>query len=509
MEHLDVVVVGAGLSGIGAAVRLQEQCPDRTFAIFEARDRIGGTWDLFRYPGIRSDSDMFTLGYPFRPWKDPKAIADGPSILSYIRETSREFGVDAHIRMGHRIVSAAYSSDTQRWTLDVELGPEKTRAQYTCSFLYLCSGYYSYESAHTPEFENIKAFKGTVVHPQWWPEDLDYNDKRVLIIGSGATAVTLVPAMAKRAAHVTMLQRSPTYVFAIPGEDGVSNALRKVLPERTAHTLARAKQVALTTALFQFCKRFPEAAKRVIRRAAVKQLPPGYPVDTHFRPRYNPWDERLCIAPDGDFFTAIREGDADVVTATIDRFTERGVKLSTGAELEADVVVTATGLNVVFGGGVPLFVDGRKVALSDAMIYKGLLVSGVPNLACAIGYTNASWTLRADLSSRYVCKLLNFMAAHGHGEAVARAPATRGTQSILNLSSGYLQRALPHLPKQGEGHPWFVRQNYILDWYSTLFSKVDDGPMVFRPRVDAKRNARPFAATTDQSRSFSKRAALS
>lgn len=481
---IDVVIVGAGLSGIGAAVRLQTECPRTSFVILEARAAIGGTWDLFRYPGVRSDSDMFTLGYAFNPWTGAKTMADGTAIRNYIEDTARKFHVDETIRLQHRIVRADWSSEEQRWTLQVLVGEGREPRTYRCRFLYLCSGYYSYERAHVPELAGRDAFRGRIVHPQWWPHDLDYTNKRVVVIGSGATAVTLVPAMANDAAHVTMLQRSPTYVMSLPGEDRLSQALRRVLPESATHRIVRGKNVVLGAAFYQFCRRAPSLAKRVLRRGARSNLPSGYPVDEHFRPRYNPWDERLCVVPDGDLFTTLSSGKASIVTDTIETLTESGIRLSSGRELPADIIVTATGLELSFGGDISLHVDGRRVEPKESIVYKGVLLSGVPNLGCAIGYVNASWTLRADLCSRYVCRLLTFMDRHGYGVATAKTHANAAeARPVLDLASGYVRRAVAHLPKQGSEAPWLVRQNYILDLADTMLGRVDDEPMSFQKKI--------------------------
>jgi monooxygenase len=488
----DVIVVGAGLSGIGAACRLKTELPGKRFTILEGRDAIGGTWDLFRYPGVRSDSDMFTLGYPFHPWKEARAIADGPSILAYIRETSTKFGIDPHIRFRHRIVSASWSSSEARWTIDAEVGEgvgdEKTKKRYRCRFLYLCAGYYSYESAHDPAFPGKDRYRGTLVHPQWWPQDLDYTGKRVVVIGSGATAVTLVPAMADKAEHVTMLQRSPTYIASLPAKDPIADVVRAALPAKTAYRVVRGKNALMGLGLYQFCKRFPRAASRVLKKRVKDLLPEGYPVHTHFSPRYDPWDQRLCLVPDGDLFQAISSGKASVVTDTIETFTERGIRLSSGEELPADIIVTATGLKILPMGGVHLVVDGRAIEPKDGLVYKGLMLSGVPNLAWCVGYTNASWTLRADLSSLYVCRLLALMDKRGFQVAVARADVPeRDRRPLLDLSSGYVSRAAEELPKQGNKAPWYLRQNYVLDLLTMTFGRVDDEAMSFErgPTVTA------------------------
>jgi monooxygenase len=435
-QHVDVLIVGAGLSGIGAACRLQERLPGKTYAVLEARETIGGTWDLFRYPGIRSDSDMFTLGYPFRPWKDPRAIADGPSILSYVRSTAEVFGVTAHIRFGHRVERASWSSPDARWTVSTTHG-----ATFTCRFLYLCSGYYSYESGHVVDFPGRAEFAGEIVHPQHWPDSLDYQDKRVVVIGSGATAVTLVPVLASRASHVTMLQRSPSYIVARPGRDALADRLRALLPERLAHRLIRGKNVVMGTLYFQLMRRLPGRTSQVLRKRVAAQLPASIPVDPHFVPSYDPWDQRLCLVPDADLFRALRSGKADVVT---DR--------------------------------IALSVDGRAVEPGEQRAYKGTMFGGVPNLAWCVGYTNSSWTLRADLASQYVCRLLAHLDRHGFAFCVPDAGRPR---PIVDLQSGYIKRAAPGLPKQGGRRPWTMRQNYLLDLADMRFARVDDGVLRF------------------------------
>jgi cation diffusion facilitator CzcD-associated flavoprotein CzcO len=480
IEELDVVIVGAGLSGIGAAYRLKTDCPDQRFAVLEARDAIGGTWELFRYPGIRSDSDMFTLSYPFHPWKAAKSIADGPTILSYIRETATRFGIDPYIRFRHRIVAAQWSSGDARWTLDVEVGEQRSPRTVRCRFLYLCSGYYRYDAAHIPVFRDADRFGGTIVVPQWWPEDLDYTGKRVVVIGSGATAVTLVPAMSERAAHVTMLQRSPSYIATRPDRDPIADALRSVLPAGVAHQLIRSKNVLLGIAFYQFCRRYPDAAKRYLRDKVAELLPPGYPVEQHFAPRYNPWDQRLCLVPDGDLFRAISFGKVSVVTDTIDAFTETGIRVSSGEVLPADIVVMATGLQLVSWGGIRLSVDGRAIEPRNTLVYKGTMLSDVPNLAWCVGYTNASWTLRADLSWRNVTRLLRFMDRHGYDQVVPHADASDiEAKPLLGLQSGYITRAADQLPRQGGRAPWFLRQNYVLDLISMTFGRLDHPSLVF------------------------------
>jgi cation diffusion facilitator CzcD-associated flavoprotein CzcO len=479
-EHVDVLIVGAGLSGIGAACHLQENCPGKSYAILEARERTGGTWDLFKYPGIRSDSDMFTLGYRFRPWRAAKSIADGSSILDYVRETARDYGVERHIRCAQRVVRAQFSSADARWTVEAERTDTGETAQMTSNFLLMCTGYYRYDEGYTPEFEGIERFGGHIVHPQHWPEDLDYSGKRVVVIGSGATAVTLVPAMAQSAAHVTMLQRSPTYVIALPGEDPIARAVRRVLPIHTAYALLRWKNVLLTMLSFQLSRRRPAMMRALIRKGVQRHLAPDYDIDTHFNPDYNPWDQRLCIVPDADLFSAINKGRATVVTDRIETFTEKGLRLASGAELEADVVVTATGLNLLALGGTQLAVDGQDIDLSQTLAYKGMMLSGVPNMALALGYTNASWTLKCDLTCEYVCRLLNHMDAHGYRQCVPEnSDPSVVEQPIIDFSSGYVQRSIEKFPKQGSKAPWRLHQNYALDIVNLRMGSVDDGAMRF------------------------------
>lgn len=476
-EHVDVLIVGAGLSGVGAACRIRERLPGKTYAILEARDTIGGTWDLFRYPGIRSDSDMFTLGYPFRPWKDPKAIADGPSILSYIRETAAAHGVVDRIRFGRRVVRASWSSADARWTVSTEHG-----ATFTCRFLYLCSGYYSYESGHVVDFPGRAEFRGEIVHPQHWPASLDCTGKRVVVIGSGATAVTLVPALASDASHVTMLQRSPSYIVARPGHDALADRLRALLPEKLAHRLVRGKNVVMGTLFFQLMRRLPDRAALALRKRVAAQLPESIPVDPHFVPSYDPWDQRLCLVPDADLFRALRSGKADIVTDRIERFTTDGVLLASGRLLEADVIVTATGLKLVAFGGIALEVEGRAIEPGEQRAYKGMMFGGIPNLAWCVGYTNNSWTLRADLTSQYVCRLLAHLDSRGFAYCVpdpSSASSAGEPRPIVDLQSGYIKRAAPGLPKQGGRRPWMMRQNYLLDLADMRFNRLDDGVMRF------------------------------
>ncbi len=483
-EHFDVLIVGAGLSGIGAAHHLQERCPGKSYAILEAREDIGGTWDLFRYPGIRSDSDMHTLGYRFRPWTDAKSIADGPSILRYVRETASDGGIDRKIRLRHRVLSAAWSSADVRWTVEAERADTGETVTLTCDFLFFNSGYYRYDQGYTPEFPGIDDFGGKVVHPQHWPEDLDYAGKRIVVIGSGATAMTLVPAMAEDAAKVTMLQRSPTYVVSMPGEDGIAKWLRRHLSDRVVYTIVRWKNVTLQGLSYRLSRRRPELMKKLLRRGVIKALPPGYDVDTHFSPRYNPWDQRLCLVPDADLFKALADGSAEIATDRIETFTEGGVRLESGAELEADIVITATGLNVLFLGGARLTIDGEEPDLARALTYKGMMLSDFPNFAFTLGYTNASWTLKADLTSEYICRLLNHMDAHGYTRCTPHVSDRSVTeQPLLDFNSGYVLRSLDTLPKQGSKEPWKLRQNYPLDLRMLRHGPVDDGAMQFSSPV--------------------------
>jgi monooxygenase len=490
-EHFDVLIIGAGLSGIGAGVHLHERCPGKSYAILEGRDSMGGTWDLFRYPGIRSDSDMHTLGYRFKPWRAAKAIADGPAILEYVEETAAEYGVDRHIRYGHLATTATWSSQDAAWTVEATRKDSGEVARFTCNFLFMCSGYYSYRQGYTPELADVDRFRGTIVHPQKWPEDLDYRGKRVLVIGSGATAMTLVPAMAKDAGHVVMLQRSPTYVVSRPDEDVIANALRKLLPADWAYAITRWKNVGLQQLLYRRTRTHPEKVKKKLLDMVRKELGPSYDVEKHFTPRYSPWDQRLCLVPNSDLFAAIRSGKASVVTDHIERFTEQGVLLKSGQELEADIVVTATGLNLVVLGEMRFAVDGTPVDFAETWSYKGMMYSDVPNLVCTFGYINASWTLRADLTSEYVCRLLNHMDRVGARQATPRLrPTDRDMPArpwIDDFSAGYMQRVMHLFPRQGDREPWINPQNYARDRKMFRKSPIDDGVMRFtRAEVRAR-----------------------
>lgn len=476
---VDVLIVGAGLSGIGMACRLRRELPSTTFAIVEARSAIGGTWDLFRYPGIRSDSDMYTLGYDFRPWRGARSIADGPSILAYIQDTAAEYSVTDHVRFDTRAVAASWWSAQARWTVTTEstaTGP----ATITARFLYMSTGYYRYDEGYCPDFPGRERFTGTVVHPQHWPEDLDYSDRDVVVIGSGATAVTLVPALAERAAHVTMLQRTPTYIAALPSRDRVAGVLRRRLSERRAYAAIRRKNITSSALSYQLSRRAPALMKSLLRRGVRAQLPEGYDVDTHFAPPYNPWDQRLCLAPDGDFFQAIAQGRAEVVTDRIETFTETGIKLTSGRELRADIIVTATGLNLLVLGGIRLLVDGAPVAASTTVGYKGAMFSGVPNLAVALGYTNASWTLKCDLVAEYVCRLLTYMTDHGYRQVTPlRPPADLPTRPFIDFGAGYIQRSVADLPLQVDQDPWRLHQNYLRDRTLFLTAPLQDRGVQF------------------------------
>ncbi|MFD0364138.1 flavin-containing monooxygenase [Nocardia sp. GCM10030253] len=470
-EHLDVVIVGAGLSGIGAAYRLQTECPTKTYAVLEARDALGGTWDLFRYPGIRSDSDMFTLGYPFKPWRDAKSIADGPSILRYVEETATEYGIDRHIRYGTKVVGADWSTDTARWTLTLEhrdsSGATEQRT-LTCGFLYTCAGYYNYDHGHAPDFPGADTFAGQIVHPQFWPEDLDYTGKRVVVIGSGATAVTLVPSMADQAELVTMLQRSPTWISAVPGRDKLADRIRATLPPNLAHRLIRTKNILFNIGFYQYCRRRPEAARKLLTGLTTRILKDEQAVAEHFTPTYDPWDQRLCAVPNADFFKAMKKGKAEVVTDHIDSFVPEGIRLKSGRILQADIIITATGLQLLAFGGIAPQIDGRPVTLSDQFVWQGTMLTGVPNFAVCIGYTNASWTLRADLTSRLICRILNHMDKNGYAAVVPKPDGNLDERPLLDLASGYVQRSIGDFPRQGDRHPWKVRQNYLLDSATTM-----------------------------------------
>ena len=493
MDHFDVLIIGAGLSGIGAAAHLKMECPEKSFAILEGRAAMGGTWDLFRYPGIRSDSDMYTLGYRFRPWSNPKAIADGSDILKYIRETAQEFKIDEKIRYGHRVNKASWSSENALWTVEAQTGENKPAVRYTCNFLYLCTGYYDYEGGYTPEWSGMERFQGRIVHPQKWTEDVDDTGKRVVVIGSGATAVTLVPALAERAAHVTMLQRSPTYVVSRPAEDKIANGLRLLLPARAAYTITRWKNVLLGMFFYNLARKRPSLMKGLIAKGVKRELGEEFDIK-HFTPSYNPWDQRLCLVPDSDLFRAIRDGKASVVTDHIENFTETGLNLKSGERLDADIIVTATGLVLKLMAGLQLTVDDVPVDISKTLAYKGMMYSDVPNIASAFGYTNASWTLKCDLTAEYVCRLLKYMDRHDYDICTPRvSDSSLQAEPILDFKSGYVQRALDTLPQQGSKTPWRLHQNYVKDLGMLRYGRVDGETIEFKtasavrpPRAKAK-----------------------
>jgi monooxygenase len=489
-EHLDVLVVGAGISGIGAAYYLQREHPQRSYAILEARGATGGTWDLFRYPGIRSDSDLHTFGYEFKPWRDEQSIAGADRILAYLRETAAENGIDAQIRFHSKVVAASWSSADARWRVDVERTDTGERTALTCTWLFNAGGYYRYDQGFAPRFEGVERFRGQVVHPQSWPEDLDVSGKRVVVIGSGATAVTLVPALAGTAGHVTMLQRTPSYILPVPSRDVIANALRRWLGEERAYPLIRRKNIGQQRAIWRFCRRHPAVARRIIRWVNARQLPEAYPVDEHFNPPYDPWAQRLCAVPDGDLFRSIRDGEASVVTDRIATFTEDGILLESGEDLAADVVVTATGLVVQAFGGAALTVDGRPVDLSATVAYKGMMLSGVPNFAYAVGYTNSSWTLKVGLLCEYFCRLLAHMDAHGYDVCRPEvADPAMPTRPFLDFEAGYIQRAVATLPRQGDRAPWLTSMDYSSDRKLLLSGRIDDPELQF--------SARPVVAPTD------------
>jgi monooxygenase len=480
VEHLDVLIVGAGLSGIGAARYLQNKCPWASFALFEARDAIGGTWDLFRYPGIRSDSDMYTLGYSFRPWGGDKTIADGPSILEYITDTAAETGVDTKIHFRHRIVAADWSSEDARWSVTAERLDTGETVHMTAGFVFSCSGYYRYDKGHEPAFPGRERFQGTVIHPQHWPEDLDYDGKKIVVIGSGATAVTLIPSLAERAEHVTMLQRSPSYVVSVPQSNPVPQLLRRVLPDGVAGRWTRWLLALMTQGFYQLSQRRPKFVKKLLRKGLERALPSDYDIDTHFTPRYNPWDQRMCAVPNGDLFKAISNGTASVVTDHVESFTETGIALQSGEHLDADIIVTATGLELLFIGGIRVTVDGAEIDVPSRLTYKGMMLEDVPNFALAVGYTNASWTLKCDLTCDYVCRLLNHLRETGLRQCTpTNKDAGVIPSPLLGLTSGYITRAQDKFPKQGSKFPWRVKQSYLADWRALKRKSIHDDAMAF------------------------------
>lgn len=495
-EHLDVLIVGAGLSGIGAAHHLQRTHPERSYALLDMRDELGGTWSLFTYPGIRSDSDMSTLGFSFRPWTATASLADGPEILDYLRETAEEYGIDKKIRYGKKVLSANWSTADARWTIDVEDTKTGERSQITTDFYLSCTGYYRYDEGFTPVFEGRDRFEGEIVHPQHWPEDLDYKGKKVIVIGSGATAVTLVPAMADDTAHITMLQRTPTWIAPIPSVDGIAVQLQKFLPTKVAASAVRWKNILRQIGIYQISRKRPQIISGFIHKQQKRMLPEGYDIAKHLTPPYNPWDQRLCAVPSGDLFRSIKQGKASIVTDHIDTFTEKGILLKSGEELEADIIITATGLNLLLLGGIPFSVDGEKVNLADQVVYKGMMLTGVPNLAFAIGYTNSSWTLKADLTGEYVGRLLTHMDETGAKQCVPIRTPGMEERPFLDFGAGYVLRSLAELPKQGTEQPWSLKQNYLIDLPTLKRSKVDDGVMAFSaPPATKPATGEPAAAS--------------
>ena len=475
----DVVIIGAGISGIGTAYWLQQKCPDKDFTILEARNSIGGTWSLFKYPGIRSDSDMFTFGYRFRPWVNPQSISSGKNILQYLKDTVKDAGIEEHIRFGNKMISADWSDQSRTWTLQVTT--PKGEEEVECKFLSICTGYYNYREAHRPHFRGEEDFKGKIVLPQFWPKDLDYSGKKIAVVGSGATAVTLVPSLIESGAdHVTMVQRSPTYIMNLPNRNGLFIALNKILPSKWAFRFTRWKNISLQMISFGLAKLFPKMMKGLLMKAAAKDLPENYPVEKHFNPRYNPWDQRLCVVPDGDLFKTIKDGKAAVNTGTISHFTENGIEMESGEKIDADLIVLATGLKMQLLGGADIRVDGVPSYFSDAMIYKGMMVSDLPNFIYAFGYTNASWTLKVDLTANYLCKLLNYMDRKGYYVVIPKRENLESDEDFLNLSSGYIQRAKTILPKQGKRRPWKVYQNYLVDMLATRFGRIRDSVLKFQ-----------------------------
>ncbi|MEE2567120.1 flavin-containing monooxygenase [Hyphobacterium marinum] len=489
---LDVLVVGAGISGIAAGYHLQKRAPDQRYAILEAREAVGGTWDLFRYPGIRSDSDMYTFGFAFRPWTDGKVFADGPSIRHYVRDTAERHDIMEKIRFGHRVVSAAWNTGAAHWTVRAETasGP----VTLTAKFLVMCSGYYRYDRGHEPEFEGASDFAGEIIHPQKWREDQAYAGKRVAVIGSGATAVTLVPAMAEEAAHVTMIQRSPTYIAGRPSRDVIADTLRKILPEKSAYAISRTKNIALSILFYEMAQRWPGYIRKQIKTYIRGELGEDFDVDRHFTPDYDPWNQRFCLAPDGDFFAALKGGKADIRTDTIERFVPEGVRLSSGETVEADIIIPATGLDILLMGGIELTVDGQVWNAAEHFAYRGMMLSGLPNLAICFGYTNASWTLKIDLTCERVCRLLNHMAREGCDYCVPEPPKDIEPAPLLDFSSGYIQRAIDRMPRQGTKPPWRAYQNYFQDMLAIRYGRLEDGALAFRRAGDVRTDSFAEAA---------------
>lgn len=504
IEHIDTLIIGAGISGIGAAYYLQKSHPSKSFTLLEGRESLGGTWDLFRYPGIRSDSDLYTFGYEFKPWEDDSAIANADKILEYLHETAAEHDIHRHIRFQHKVIRAAWSTADACWRVDIERVDTGEILTMTCNWLFSAAGYYRYDEGYTPEFKGVDQFKGQVVHPQHWPENLDYTDKRVLVIGSGATAITLVPAMADKTKHITMLQRTPSYVLNLPREDAIANVLRKWLPGGFAYSFTRQKNIALSRSIWRFCQRFPLLARKAIRLNNKVSLPKGYPVDTHFKPPYNPWDQRLCVVPDGDLFKVISEQKASIVTDQIDRFTEKGVQLTSGRELEADIIVTATGLNLQAFGGIDLQVDGKPVQLSEKVAFKGMMLNGIPNFAFAIGYTNASWTLKIGLLCEHLCRIMAYMDQHNKSICYPELPYPEmPTRPLLDFGAGYVQRALSKIPQQGTSKPWLMAMDYRVDEKMLRHGPVEDPNLIFSSAPKKQTASKPSSEAQPKQASVS------
>lgn len=481
LTHFDTIIIGAGISGISAAHYMQTDCPTKTYTILEGRKNIGGTWDLFRYPGIRSDSDMYTFGFAFKPWVNPKVIAPREDIMHYLQETVAEEGIEKHIRFEHRLLNASWSSEAAKWSLTVQTPDSATPVIFTCSFISLCMGYYDYESGYTPNFAGKEDFVGTIIHPQKWDESLDYTNKKIVVIGSGATAVTLIPNLTEKAAHVTMLQRSPTYVVAQPDVDKLAIRINKLFPEKMAHRINRFRKILFQRFSYAFSRKFPELMKKVLRKKLVEEMGKEFDIDKHFTPSYNPWDERLCLVPNGDFFQAIKSKKASVVTDHIERFTENGIKLVSGEILEADIIVTATGLNAQLFNNIDFEVDGEQVDFSKKVCYKSVMFDGIPNMTYAFGYTNASWTLKCDMTNQYTCRLINYMAENGYKQCMpVQQDSEMSLKPFLDFTPGYVLRVIDKLPKMGDKKPWKIEQNYFYDRKMFENDPLNDGVLTYK-----------------------------
>jgi len=479
-NQYDVIIVGAGLSGIGAAYHVQTQNPGLSYAVLEGRPSMGGTWDFFKYPGLRSDSDMYTLGFSFYPWKNAKAIANGKDILAYIQETAAHFSIDEHIRYHHKVTDANWSSEDQLWTIQVAEHEGVPHTTLQCRFLFMCSGYYNYDTGHNPPFLGSESFEGKIIHPQYWDQSYDYTDKEVIVVGSGATAITLVPELAKKAKHVTMLQRSPGYILNLPSEDRVANQLKSFLPAKVAHFLARWKNILFSLWFYNTSRKRPEGVRAYIAKQTKTTLGEHY-VREHFDPKYNPWDQRVCFVPDNDLFDAIKSESVSIVTDTISKFTAKGIVLPSGKLLEADLVVTATGLKIQLFGGMQLRLDGQPVDMGAQHAYRGVMLSGIPNFAVAVGYTNASWTLKCDLNAQYVARILKRMQRKKLSVVTPKYdPDSFTTEPLLDFDAGYIQRAQKLLPKQGSKAPWKVYQNYLKDLRMLRYGSIQDKYLTYK-----------------------------